>query len=95
MKNNYKNKQGGLIKMIILIIIAIAVLSYFRIDIKEFFTSPMFKTNMGYIGNFLKDLWSNYLAEPAHKLWEVWVDHIWGPFMDMLKREDHAKIPTI
>jgi hypothetical protein len=39
--SKFKNKQGGLIKMIIVIIIAIAVLSYFGIDIKNFFTSPI------------------------------------------------------
>jgi len=86
MIKNYKNKQAGLIRMIILIIIAIAVLSYFRIDIKEFFTSPMFKTNIGYIGNFLKDLWTNYLAEPAHVIWGIWLEYVWHPLLNIFKK---------
>ena len=65
-----KNKQSGLIKMIIVIIIAIAVLSYYGFDIKNFFTSPQAQKNFGYIWNFIKDVWFHYLAGPAHRLWD-------------------------
>ena len=79
MSSNYKNKEGGLIKMIILIIVAIAILSYFRIDIKDFFTSEQFQKNLGYVLSFIGDLWSNYLAEPVSKIWGIWLTYVWNP----------------
>ena len=74
----YKNKQAGLslITTIILIVIAIAVLSYFGFDIKNFFTSPQAQKNFGYVWNFIQDLWNNYLAGPAHTLWGILVQLI-------------------
>lgn len=89
---NYKNKKGGLIKMIIVIIIAIAILSYFGVDIKNFFTSPQAQANFGYVWNFIKEVWNTYLATPAHYLWGIWVQYIWEPFMAMLKISNHTDI---
>jgi len=69
--NNSKNKQAGLIKMIILIIIAIAVLSFYGVDIKDFFTSPQAQKNFGYVWNFISGIWTDYLSGPIHKLWGI------------------------
>lgn len=91
MKNN-KSHQEGIIKMIILIIIAIAVLSYFGINIKDFFTSPQAKENFGLIWNFITNIWDNYLVEPSSYLWNIWVQYIWTPFIEMLTRSNHADI---
>jgi len=85
-KTYFINKQGGLIKMIIIIVIAIAILSYFGIDIKEFFTSDQFQKNFGYVWGFIKDTWSNYLAEPAIKLWGIWVQNIWTPLLGIINK---------
>jgi hypothetical protein len=71
MNTNYKNKNGGLIKWIILIVIAVLILSWFNVDIKEFFMSEQVQRNFGYIWNFIKDTWSTYLAGPATKLWGI------------------------
>ncbi|OHA46529.1 MAG: hypothetical protein A2541_00290 [Candidatus Taylorbacteria bacterium RIFOXYD2_FULL_36_9] len=56
----YKNKQGGLIKMIIIIIIAIAILSYYGVDIKDFVTSPQVQKNFSFVWN----LWLQYIWDP-------------------------------
>jgi hypothetical protein len=81
----YKNKQGGLIKTIILVIIAIAILSYYGVDIKNFFTSPQAQKNFSYVWNFIVDIWTNYLATPAQNIWQFWIEHVWGPLMSLLK----------
>lgn len=81
----YKNKQQGLIRMIIIIIIAIAILSWYGVDIKKFFTSEMAQKNFGYIWTYLKDVWVNYLALPATKVWGIWVEHLWTPLVGMFK----------
>lgn len=84
MKTSYQNKQRGLIKMIIIIIIAIAILSYYGVDIKQFFTSPQAQNNFGYVWGFIKDTWTNYLAIPATKLWGMIVQYVWNPLVDII-----------
>lgn len=70
--NNYKNnKEAGLIKMIIIIIIAIAILSWYGVDIKEFVNSEPVQKNFGYVWNFITGIWNDYLAGPIHKLWGI------------------------
>lgn len=86
MKTIFKNKQGGLIKMVIIIIIAIAILSYYGFDLKTFFTSEQFQKNFGYVWNLITDTWNNYLTEPAHELWGIWVQYIWTPFLNVIKK---------
>jgi hypothetical protein len=91
----YKTKEQGLIKAIILIVIAIAILSWYGVDIKEFFMSEQVQKNFGYVWNFIKDIWSEYLAEPASKLWGIWLQYIWAPFMEMLKRGSETNVSMI
>jgi ABC-type phosphate/phosphonate transport system permease subunit len=79
-------KKQGFIKMIILIIIAIMILSYYGVDIKDFFSSPQVQKNFNYVWNFIKDTWSNYLTNPAQKLWGIWIEYIWTPFLTILKK---------
>lgn len=67
---NYKNKQDGLIKMIIVIVIAIAILSWYGVDIKEFFLSEQFQDNLNHVWNFLKLAW-NYIVGVAQKIWNL------------------------
>ncbi len=81
-----KQKQGGLIKMIILFIIAIAVLSWYGVDIKNFFSSDLTRRNFGYVWNLIRDIWIDYLQVPAIKLWNIWVEYIWQPFLSMLQK---------
>ena len=81
-----KNKTAGLVKLIIIIIIAVAILSYYNVDIKTFVTSEQFQRNMGYIWSFIKDVWFNYLAAPAQKGWEMFIDHVWVPFIHLFKK---------
>ncbi len=82
----FKNRQGGLVKLIILVIIAIAVLSYYGVDIKEFVTSPQVQKNFGYVGNFIKGIWSDYLASPAGKVWDLWQGYVWTPLINILNK---------
>ena len=86
MIKNYKNKQGGLIKLIIIVVIAIAILSYYGFDIKNFFTSPQAQKNFGYVWNFITESWTNYLAEPASKLWGICVQYVWTPLINMISK---------
>ena len=59
MRNN-----KGFVKLIILIIIGIAILSYFNIDIRSILDSNSFRDNLSYVWNFIWNIWSNYIKGP-------------------------------
>jgi hypothetical protein len=67
MKNYQTNR--GFIKSIIIIIVAIAILSYYGINLKD-------------IWDFIVKIWDNFLVGPATYLWDLWVQYVWTPFMN-------------
>jgi len=76
-----------MIRLIILIIIIIAVLSYFNISIKNFIESRSFQENFHYVLNGIKYMWSNYLKRPALYLWnDIFIRFIWEPLINNLER---------
>lgn len=77
MSNKFINKQSGLIKLIILIIVLVLILSYLGINIKNIAESEIGKANFAYLGEILSKIWSylvalwdKYLASGADKLWD-------------------------
>lgn len=75
-----------MIRFIILIIIIIAVLSYFNFDFKTFFGSNIVKNNFGFVWNWITYVWNNYLSGPANYLWNLFIDKIWNSFLENLDR---------
>ncbi len=69
---NKYNQKSGFIKAIILIIIAIAILSYFGINMKA-------------IWDFILDIWHKLLETPFKIVWDFWVGNIWTPFIESIK----------
>jgi uncharacterized membrane protein len=51
-------KQQGIIKLIVIIIIAVLVLSYFGINIKNVAESDVGRSNFGYVGELTAKLWT-------------------------------------
>ena len=81
------NTQHGFIRLVILLIIIIAVLSYFNFDIKKFFESDIVRNNFNYAWNWVMYVWETYLAGPAGYLWnDVFIDLIWNSFIENLQR---------
>jgi hypothetical protein len=73
MKNNH---QKGLAKLIVLIVIAILIISYFGINIQKIAESDAGKANFAYlwqicqqIGNWITDLYQKYLASYLNPIW--------------------------
>lgn len=76
-----------MLRLIILIIITIAVLSYFGFNLREFFESGIVRGNYGYVWNWMIHMWDTYLERPAKYLWnDVFIDLIWDSFIENLKR---------
>jgi hypothetical protein len=76
-----------MLRFIILIIIVIVVLSYFKFDFKTFFESDMVKNNFGFVWSWTTYVWENYLQGPADYLWnDVFINLIWNSFIENLQR---------
>lgn len=79
------NKQSGLIRIILIILIAILALSYFGIDIKSVVEAPGTQKNIGYVVGWVMYVWTNYLEKPYNYLWhDIFVDKLWAQFLDTL-----------
>jgi len=49
--------QGGLIKTIVLIVIALLIISYYGLNLRDIATSPTAQDNFGYVGSVLGRIW--------------------------------------
>ena len=83
---NKAAREGGLIKTIVLIIIAILIISYFGINLRALVTSPTTQDNVSYVTTGAINLWNNFLKEPVTYVWnEIFVKLIWNTALENLK----------
>ncbi|MFA6430106.1 MAG: hypothetical protein WC229_03435 [Candidatus Paceibacterota bacterium] len=66
-------KNKGLIKMVVVVVIALIVLGYFGFNIKDIIESDSVQTNLQYVWGFIKTFWNNYLAAPVIFVWDKFV----------------------
>jgi len=77
----------GLIKMILIIIAALLILSYFGINLRNLVNSPTNQDNVSYVATTSVSVWNTYLKQPATYLWnDVFLNLIWNPAIDNLTR---------
>ena len=89
MNSKISNRWGGIsiLGILVLAVIIILVLSYFNISVKAVVESPTGQENITYVGGGVRSLWNDYLAEPAHYLWQdVWVNIFWKGFISNMER---------
>lgn len=89
------SREQGLIKLIILIIIALVVLSYFGFDIKNILESDLVKKNFGYLWSGVENIWKNYLTKPLDIVWGVFYHYIWLSFIENIERIKEGSGPTM
>ena len=65
--------KKGLIKAIIVIIIALIVLGYFGFNIKDIVNGPTVQANLNAAWSFVLNIWNNYLAGPFNYIWNNFV----------------------
>ena len=89
------NSQSGFAKLIILIIIAILVLSFFGFNLKSIVESPTSKENFSYAWGWVTFVWDHYLSRPLTYLWnDVFIDLFWKTFVNSFERmRDHGSLP--
>lgn len=62
-------KSSGFLKLILIFIIGIAVLAYFKVDVKGFIESPRVSYAISYTGDVLVYIWDNFLKTPTLYFW--------------------------
>lgn len=83
MKENNHNK--GLIKAIILIIIALIILGWFGFDVQSIIESDRVQKNLHYVWGIVVSVWDNYLAAPVIWVWDkIIVGMVWESLQKVL-----------
>ena len=79
------NRKGGLIRLLILIFIALIVLGYYGVSVRNVVQSPTSQDNLSYVWTGATSVWDNYLQVPATYLWNIFVNVIWVPAIKNLE----------
>lgn len=85
----------GLIKLIILLIIAIIVLGYFGISLKAIFGQETVRGNLDFVWQTASYVWENYLKSPVIWVWNVFYNLLWRSFVENAERIRGGKPPLL
>ncbi len=92
----FKNDNRGLIKWIILIVIAVIVLSYFGFDLRAIIESDRTQNNLGYLWGLGVTVWNEYLSRPVLYFWNnIFIDLLWNSFVENMERIKAGQATTI
>lgn len=72
-KNNYKN---GFVKEIFIIVIAIVILSYFGVNIRDVLDSESVKGNFLAVSDIFSSVWNNYILPSFAYLFDLLISLI-------------------
>lgn len=78
-------KNQGFIQIIIILALLVIILSLLGVSFSALSQNPILKENFGFIGNWLSWLWNNYLSMPFWYIYEIFVEIIWKPSLDVLR----------
>lgn len=73
------NNQQGIVKTIIILIIALLILSYYGFNLRSTVESPTTQNNFSYAWGGVVYVWDTYLAKPATYFYNLFVNDIWDP----------------
>ncbi|MEI7480447.1 MAG: hypothetical protein WCJ59_02355 [bacterium] len=93
------NPQSGIIKWIIIFVIALLILSYLGFDLKSTVESQTTQSNFGYVWGYTHAFWDKYLVGPASWIWNnIVIDIVWDklflPGLNLIKRDQLVNITT-
>lgn len=89
-------KNQGLVRTVLIVLIAILVLSYFGFDIKGIVESPLAQNNIGYVWGFVVGIWNNYLSQPVTYFWNnIFIGILWESFTGALDNIKNGRQPEL
>jgi Flp pilus assembly pilin Flp len=65
--------KRGLIKTIIVIVIALIILGYFGFNVGDIIKGQTVQANLNNAWTFVVNIWNNYLAAPVIYVWDKFV----------------------
>ena len=87
-------REGGIVKLIIIIVIALLILSYYGFNLRATVESPTTQSNFSYAWSGVANIWNTYLAKPAAYLWNIFVNDIWSPSLNDINRINDNQLPS-
>ncbi|MBU6430895.1 MAG: hypothetical protein KGJ58_01720 [Patescibacteria group bacterium] len=90
----YKNKSGGFVKGMLIVIAAIIIFSFF-VDIRSLTESKHLQDNYQYLKTLLSSLWVNYISSAIFYVWnKIFVKLIYTDlFLHIILPKLHLKTP--
>jgi len=73
-------KNQGIVRFLLVIIVAVLILSYLGFDIRTFIESDETQGNFKYVWGFFSDLWSDYIAPT----WTRYIKPVWTYFWSFI-----------
>lgn len=64
-------KKRGIIKTVVLVLIAVIVLSLLGFDLQKIMASDLVRRNLTYVWDFVSTVWNDYLAVPFRFIWDI------------------------
>lgn len=77
--------KGGFIQIIIILALLVMILSLLGVSLSALFENPILRDNFGFIWDWIRWLWNNYLNVPFWYIYEIFVELIWEPSLDTLR----------
>jgi len=84
----------GFIQFIIIIILLLVVISLLGVSLLDVVNDENVRANFGFVWNFSTWMWDNYLHNPVQIAWQLWVEILWNPFVDSMKRIQQGESPS-
>lgn len=66
-----KRNNRGLIKIVIIVFIALLVLAYFRLNVRDIMASPTFQENWNVVKGLILYVWDHFLKQAVNFAWNV------------------------
>ncbi|MEA2715022.1 MAG: hypothetical protein QOG91_50 [Candidatus Parcubacteria bacterium] len=75
----------GLIKLIVIIVIALLLLAFLGLNLRSIVNSPTFQDNWQFIKGIVLQIWTRFLKLPVLFIWnQGFVRFIWNPIFQNL-----------
>jgi len=78
-------QKQGFIHIIIILALLVIILSLLGVSLSALSQNPILKDNFGFIGNWIVYAWNNYLNAPFWYIYEIFVELVWKPSLDILR----------
>ena len=84
----------GLIRFVVLLLIAVVVLGFFGISIKAVFQKQTVQENLSFVWQTTQYVWHTYLAVPAQYAWNIFYNLLWRSFVENAERLKRGELPN-